>query len=299
MINPQPVKSYTPPQLPTLADVRANPEHSAVLKRLPRRWKKSAAVLACIGIAAASAPTAAYDNSNSDNRAAPPVRRAVTSVRCDRYFGGCGGINRYHDTWRYERGDGCSMRITSRRATPKRGNCDCRSPVFFLRENVVNCWDECCHHGGSGAAVYVVHLTEAEALGIIRRQLEDAGLEFGETPDLPYVAPVGVRNVTNIRLFDEERNVAVALTHLPVTEDFFNADQISRDLTRQSQESGSNITFGAFVNPMLCDESYWGEEAREEAEATLLELVQMFVERLQEAGILPRTGMDEIELPTE
>jgi hypothetical protein len=40
------------------------------------------------------------------------------------------------------------------------------------------------HGGGSGASVYVVHFTEAEMLGIIRRNLEAAGLNLSRvTPD--------------------------------------------------------------------------------------------------------------------
>jgi len=65
------------------------------------------------------------------------------------------------------------------------------------------------HHGGAGSATYVVHLTEQEAFGIIRAQLEAAGLSFSDTPP-DYAAleewwwPIG------LDLYDSSRGAAVS-----------------------------------------------------------------------------------------
>jgi len=133
-----PVESYTPPQIPTFADG----ENSAMLKKLPVRWRKNAAIFACAGIVGASVLT------------------------------GCGNVRTRHDDW--------------------------------------------LHHGGAGVSpMYVVHLTEREALGVIRAQLEAAGLNFDDPPP-DYVVDVmfrqmigyGTANV-DMDLFDSERSVAV------------------------------------------------------------------------------------------
>ena len=80
------------------------------------------------------------------------------------------------------------------------------------------------HHGGAGGAWYVVHLTEQEVFGFIRKRLEAAGLTFGATPP-NYIAVTretisgfdsvryedGVRVLNfGLNLFDENRNVAIA-----------------------------------------------------------------------------------------
>jgi len=48
----RPMKNYSPPSLPTLEHARKNP---ALLKNLPRRWKKKAGALACVGFFAFAA----------------------------------------------------------------------------------------------------------------------------------------------------------------------------------------------------------------------------------------------------
>ena len=54
-----PVKNYKSPQLPTLGDVRDNP---TLLKKLPSRWKKNTAVIACIGFMGAITLTGCVDD---------------------------------------------------------------------------------------------------------------------------------------------------------------------------------------------------------------------------------------------
>ncbi|MCL2563710.1 MAG: hypothetical protein FWE08_06715 [Oscillospiraceae bacterium] len=62
-----PAKSYTPPQYPTRADTRGNP---ALLKKLPSKWRKNAAAVACIGllgIALLSGCTTSSPNGNGND----------------------------------------------------------------------------------------------------------------------------------------------------------------------------------------------------------------------------------------
>ncbi|MCL2854455.1 MAG: hypothetical protein FWE21_02425 [Defluviitaleaceae bacterium] len=67
------------------------------------------------------------------------------------------------------------------------------------------------HHGGFGSASYVVHMTEQEALGIIRRRLEAAGLRFCDTPpNYTVFDNASSRTTVGLSLFDKENNVAVA-----------------------------------------------------------------------------------------
>jgi len=66
------------------------------------------------------------------------------------------------------------------------------------------------HHGGRGAATYVVHLTEQEAFGLIRMQLEAVGLNFAHQPP-PYTTQgVWLGEYIGLDLFDYERGVAVS-----------------------------------------------------------------------------------------
>jgi hypothetical protein len=69
------------------------------------------------------------------------------------------------------------------------------------------------HHGGSGGSpFYVARLTEQEALGILRAELEAAGLRFGATPpELPELQGWNFWGNPEIALslYDAERSVGV------------------------------------------------------------------------------------------
>ena len=69
------------------------------------------------------------------------------------------------------------------------------------------------HSGGAGSSFYVVHLTEQEALGIIRARLEAAGLDFSATPPNYTIgdeSPFGWWDNIGLDLFDEQKGVAIA-----------------------------------------------------------------------------------------
>lgn len=336
-INPKPVTDYTPPAIPTLAEVK---EDSTFLKRLPRRWKKSAAVLAIVGMVAnvgVWSPTRPSEASVTTH--IPPVDNWRTNLSIRRDVEGglccntCRVTRRFNYTNRVETFlayCGCwDYHTVERRAPSKRdgGICPNAFRIYSGWDECDDCYydddgylcefcdewhyddEDCGHYGGSGMAIYITRLTEQEALGVVQRRLEEVGLEFGEAPDLPY-APLcwwcesrqprencsncrWYRGFTNIRLFDEERNIAIAMLHHGREIEGYDAiccgyaEDVSESLTRQSQESGSNITFGAFTNPMLCDESWWNSSAaRAQAERQLLRQVQAFIVLLYEQGVI-------------
>ena len=201
-----PVKEYETPKIPTLDS--ANVDH-VLLKKLPSRWKRNAAVVACVGIMGVA------------------------------ILVGCAST-----------------------ADPLNGS----------------------HHGGAGGLpFYVVHLTEQEALGIIRAQLETAGLNLGAIPP-NYDVTVYGQNI-GIDLFDEERNVAVVKME----------QGWSREGARRVEQEFSNqmdINVGVFYNPEELFEVRMSptDEQRETARAInekrLVEQVQAFIALLQEQGVL-------------
>jgi hypothetical protein len=158
MINPQPVKSYTPPQIPTLEQIKND---SAFLKQMPIRWRKSAAVL------------------------------AVASV-----IGTCSLMGLV----------GCGDSAAPTALTGERSDSSVTIPTVTQEDLVFR-----AHHGGSAAAIYIVYMTEQEALGMIRSRLEAAGLRFGATPPdtVTITHEWGSEDVQPI-FYDSERDVAIA-----------------------------------------------------------------------------------------
>ena len=143
-----PMTNYKTPDYPILE--YAN-DDASFLKKLPQRWKKSAAVFICIGLLGTSS------------------------------LSGCSSIDEGNMVSDYEQVDIINF-----------GNSDL---------------DVRTHHGGSGGgSFYVVHLTEQEALGFIRAQLEAAGLNLNAA--LPSHEDSNGW-VTDFAFFDEERGVAI------------------------------------------------------------------------------------------
>jgi hypothetical protein len=166
------------------------------------------------------------------------------------------------------------------------------------------------HHGGSGSAVYVAHLTEQEAFGIIRAQLEEAGLRFGAAPPAFTVppdesAPRMGEGFVWLDLFDEDKNVAVARlgweqSHQPFS---WGGQMFAEYIRQEFDKQTSDITFGVFLNPGAFMWPAWdwsGEQVldvapptadevaakRPELEANIAAQVEEFVLILREAGIL-------------
>jgi hypothetical protein len=233
----KPLETYEPPNVPTLAESRKNPDF---LKKLPLRWRKHAALLAAAGLMGAWA------------------------------LAGCAEPNPY---------------------IKGAADDDFTYTAYIERDLELR-----MHVGGSGGAWYVVYLTEQEMLGIIRAQLEMAGLRFGA--QLPkYSVEIEVNDFDRsytfkgtLKLYDDVRGVAVAFT---------NARSISEILSGFKKQN-KNITFGVFSVPGTNSDLYaiMGEapsdeeietekaRARPILEEELNNQIQKFIELLRKEGII-------------
>ena len=208
LLSINPVEHYIPPNIPTLSEALGNP---ALLKKLPSRWQKNAAVIACAGIIGVTALT------------------------------------------------GCSDVINPLNNIP--GPCP------------VNPLDFYCHCGGAGEApFYVVHLTEQEMWGIIRSQLEAAGLNFNaEPPDFVLEIDGWSRNVY-LELFDEEKSVAIA--------DIRAWRELAERASQEFAEQLDDITVGVFYRPN--GREWWDEPTDEERAETIAKLEEQLSTQVQE-----------------
>ena len=255
----QPIESYTAPKIPTFGE-----DNSAMLKKLPSRWKTNAKVLACIGIMGTVTLAGCLQNSTASN----------TQNTCDPTYNGQIDYAGYTQ-------DELVLRM---------------------------------HTGGGGAGpFYVVHLTEQEALGIIRQRLEDAGLNFNfAIPDFTVDWEWGDWGPNlGVDLFDCERNVAV--TNISWNDNnipFFShgGNWLADEAARIFEEQFGDVSFGVFFNPSRSlgmardwiwhDDENWEEvvydppsaETKALAREFLVERLtfqtQAFIDRLRADGII-------------
>ena len=196
----------------------------------------------------------------------------------------------------------------------------CFANISAPTESAIYCPE--LHYGGAGAApLYVVHLTEAEALGIIRSQLEEIGLSLTE------VAPLGVtidnvyvecdwqgdalrmfNNDVEMQLLDDENQVGIALVNRhwdwrldgQCTIDT-QARIAQRFLSEYDLFVGVIFPRSYFIDEAWGDDAVWDEErfayvdddfeervddARIHIEKTLIEQTQNFIQQLREEGII-------------
>jgi len=163
------------------------------------------------------------------------------------------------------------------------------------------------HHGGAGASpMYVVHLTEQEALAMIRNELEAVGLNFeNETPPYTIERWGGLRwrHEIGLDLFDEEKNVAITFINMyddaTSSVDWDNGGGggshrwRTEHIATEFAEEYPEITFGVFYNPSRGREWRHRDRARphttEEIEILTERLdnqIQTFIEQLREKGII-------------
>jgi len=246
-----PMQEYEAPKLPTLAE---KPQ----LKKLPARWQKNAAVVACVGVVG-----------------------TMTLASCagrpyDWPHNGGGPVAPYYVT-----------RPTEQETAP-----------FTTMAPEETELDITVHHGGSGGTpFYVARLTEQEAMGIIRSQLEAAGLRFGDTP--PEINVVDSWDEVTLDLYNAEHGVGII---------FDNSEDSHRRRVqwghRQTKVIEEDMPVGVFYGPWqgLEGRPEWDhvwvdwesspptEESKLEAvpvlRANLTEQVQTFIEFLQSEGIL-------------
>jgi len=214
----EPVKSYAPPKLPTQEE--ANPE---LLKKLPSRWQKNAAVVTCMGFVGVLTLSGFANAMDSVSRPPHNVSILVQSQS--------GNI----PADAIENGAGLRITITP----PTELEAAIASAGIVLRS----------HWGGANSGpFYTVHLTEQEAFNIIRAKLEEAGLNFADSPAfIPELPPSRVRpwNLT-IDLFDAERNVGV--THIRWRNSHHDVEREIRSAEANVQDL-EDMHVGVIYNP--------------------------------------------------
>ena len=262
-----PAKAYTAPEYPTLTDTHDNP---AQLKKLPSRWKKNAAVIACIGLLGVSTLAGCFAPESLYNK-------------YGNYKEHYAAYSTYNNIDNKEE-NGAETEVYN-------GFTD-----FDISVRI--------HGGGDGTpAVYVAYLTEQEALGIIRAQLEAAGLTFGATPP-GYRAEEEFWFDFGLDLYDEEKGVAVALVEdrcfgwwcccytERITESFAEQTDMPIGIIPNPYEVLSDSRQPAFWWPEDGEEWVYGYDPEQAAAAgtslyrQLSAQVQAFIELLREQGIL-------------
>ena len=262
LLHLNPVNSYKAPHLPKLEDARTD---SALLKNLPLRWKKNAAIVACIGL------TGTLSLSSCANIGRP-------------HHGGSGGAPIYVT--------GLTEQETVPFAAMPANETELELKV---------------HHGGSGGApTYIVHLTEQEALGMIRAQLEAAGLCFGDPPPSVFFeyghGSIGNGDVA-FDLYDREKDVVVKYLSWDDSNQPFSyrGSQLAEWAEEELKQRMDKTNVGVFYNPG--EVVGWGEvewldpsakdptdEDKIAAIPTLRENLsdqaQEFIDYLQKEGIL-------------
>ena len=287
-----PVKNYTPPSIPTLAEA----DKSASLKALPSRWKKNAKVMACLGLGL----TGAF---------------ALTSCRL-LHFGGAGGDAPFYIPQPTE-SDALNTRY-HHGGSPE-------APFYVAYPTEQEILDQIqaqleeatldirSHWGGSGAGpFYVAHITEQEAMGFIRARLEAAGLNLGATPPEYTIfspnsmTPIpGLLDEKGVDLFDADNRVAIVNISWEASQRPFSptGSGLARIVEEEFSQQLGDISIGVFFNPghTVCDGRFFMANEEDEIEditpeekeaaryilvRNLTAQVDEFIARLQAEGII-------------
>ncbi|MCL2620857.1 MAG: hypothetical protein FWD97_08000 [Defluviitaleaceae bacterium] len=153
------------------------------------------------------------------------------------------------------------------------------------------------HHGGSGSANYVVHMTEQEVLSIIHRRLEETGLRLCDIPpDYTVDRWFADSNQIGIDLFDQINNVAVSYLGFDASWGgfaFWGHSQANWAEIRFAEQT--DITVGTFYTPIVYPNGngIFGrptrrerEKARPILEERLNQQINEFIELLRDEGII-------------
>jgi len=288
-----PIKNYIPPNLPTLAKARSIPS----LKALPLRWKKNAAVMACLGLGLASTLT-------------------LTGCRLH-HFGGAGGDAPFYiaqptetdaPNARYHYGGAAEAPFYVAYPTEQ----EVIDQIYARLEEAA--LDIRTHWGGSGAGpFYVAHITEQEAFGFIHARLESVGLNLDATPpEYTIFSPDGTTPIPGlldekgIDLFDSGNRVAIVNISWENSQRPFSptGSELARIVSEEFSNQIGNISLGVFLNPgyTVCGGRFFmaretdeiEDVTPEEKEAAryilirdLTAQVDEFIARLQTEGIIP------------
>ncbi|MCL2256573.1 MAG: hypothetical protein FWC11_07005, partial [Firmicutes bacterium] len=146
------------------------------------------------------------------------------------------------------------------------------------------------HFGGSGVPLYVVQLTEQEAVEVIQNKAEHMGLDLrGTPPNVSVTVGTGQWNQRTIApmLFDEENNIALA--HVGVTDrwDWWGDPETARLAQEAFDEKEGDLNVGVFYSR---GEGVWcksrNDQVREDLKQHLSAQVREFIENLQAQGII-------------
>ena len=302
-----PVETYKAPEVPVLGG-----DNSALLKKLPLRWRKNAKILACLGIVGTLA-----------------LAGCSSEVPYSRPYGEGGAFGAYyaeHGTGETPEAYYALHPSVQAEYPPGPHSQDILDKMHDLgsphgsysgysdAELTVR-----LHQGGMGVSSYVVHLTEQDAYGIIRARLEAAGLNFDAVPPDYTIDSItralwdaGESSVfwgdmtdegIRLNLFDRERNVAVSHISWDESNRPFSswgrafAMQVERTFT----EHMDGITVGAIYNPGAYLGTSRAEARRNmrdshpELVRSLINQVDAFIFILQYEGILePYPNVDVI-----
>jgi len=254
-----PIQNYTPPAYPTRTT--APPP---ALKKLPMRWAKHAAVIACLGALSIGALTGCA------GQVAQPTEPAA---RCDDGIHGVVGYPQ-RDNWYAEDGREFDVEVRTH-------------------------WG-----GSGAGPFYVAYLTEQEALGIIQNRLRQAGMSFdAPVPDYVATAEVPAGEATAaLSLFDERTRQGIvfpatwwdAFTRWPMTheeiedalqQDFAQRFDISAAFLPNPGESIGDYDWNREDDPTFTEEEK--QEAGEILKGRLVDQVDAFLDHLRTEGVLP------------
>jgi len=291
-----PMQEYDIPSYPTRME---NPK--STLKKLPTRWTKNVAVIACLGAMGIGALAGCIDQDRLHGGGAAAMPDYVASRTeqdalrpVDFHYGGAASEPFY--------------------------------VVYPTEQEITNCYVEHAgefdievrtHTGGSGAGpFYVAYLTEQEALGIIRNRACEAGICFS-SPIPDYEASFVVESegsdvvfTATLSLYDETTRQGV-VKNIVFPQDWHWFHPLSWELTNQDIESGLKQDFeerfgvsvvfmqnpGESIGDFDWDweaEAIFTDEEKQEAGRSLSEQliyqVDAFLEHLRIEGILPPNG---------
>jgi hypothetical protein len=197
--NLEPVESYAQPKLPMLDE--KNPD---LLKKLPKRWQNNIKVLTFItltgtialaGLAGCEYSTEHPSGIHNGGESYPIYITQPTEEEVEHPNYSMQQIEQEVEYPNY--------------ATQRIGQETERAE--FVWSNHLYDSEVRLHFGGHGFAFYVAHITEQEALGILRAQLEAAGLDLSAAlPDFEYLTDRDWISPQRLNFFDSERNVAIA-----------------------------------------------------------------------------------------
>ena len=284
-LNIVPMTNYTPPKLPTLQSAKNNP---ALLKKLPSRWQKNAAVIACIGIMGAMSLTACDSWAHHGGAGEEPFY-VVSPTETEAPT--ITPVDPYENYWMHHGGAGGEEPFYVVYPTEQEIGQDSFDQIPPVSEELLSMLTEAelemsSYHGGEGEeSFYIVHITEQEVLAFIKAKLEEVGLDMSAAPP-EYAVESEVFPDHEFVLYDSRRRVAVAFFSTAPSEggqDY--AIQVAREFSRQNWRT--NI--GVFHNPYKIVGEY---EINEEARAELIEniaiQVKSFIFWLEWEGVIWR-----------